>query len=91
MTRADLIKHLAGRHGVDPDDAQLVVREILDAMTDAISHGRRIEIRGFGSFAMSRIQPNLGRNPKTGEPVNVPAKVRPRFKAGKELTRRVTS
>lgn len=91
MTRSELIERLAGHHGVDPGEAKIVVQEILDAMTGAVSDGRRIEIRGFGSFALSRIPPRAGRNPKTGESVIVPGKARPRFKAGKELRERLVS
>jgi integration host factor beta subunit len=61
---------------------------ILDAMTDALSRGDRIEIRGFGSFALNYRPPRVGRNPKSGEKVQVPEKYVPHFKAGKELRER---
>jgi integration host factor subunit beta len=62
---------------------------MLDAMARALADGGRVEIRGFGSFALSYRPPRLGRNPKSGERVHVPAKYVPHFKAGKELRSRV--
>jgi integration host factor subunit beta len=58
-------------------------------MTDALAGGQRIEIRGFGSFALNYRPPRIGRNPKSGDRVQVPAKHVPHFKAGKELRERV--
>jgi integration host factor subunit beta len=62
---------------------------ILEALSEALVKGDRIEIRGFGSFALNYRPPRVGRNPKTGEKVNVPEKWVPHFKAGKELRERV--
>jgi integration host factor subunit beta len=90
-TRSEIIERLAGHHGIDPGEEKMVVQEILGAMARAVSDGRRIEIRGFGSFALSRIPPRAGRNSKTGESVVVPGKARPRFKADKELRERLAS
>ena len=70
-------------------DAEDAVKMILDAMTQALQQGHRIEIRGFGSFQRNRRPARMGRNPKTGEKVHVPGKFAPRFKAGKELRVRV--
>jgi integration host factor subunit beta len=67
----------------------MAVRAILDAMAATLVRGDRIEIRGFGSFALNYRPPRNGRNPKTGESVNVPAKYVPHFKAGLELRERV--
>jgi integration host factor subunit beta len=58
-------------------------------MTGALARGGRIEIRGFGSFALNYRPPRIGRNPKSGDKVQVPAKYVPHFKAGKELRERV--
>ena len=86
MNRADLIDRLADLHPtLQAKDAEMAVRVILDAMTDALSHGDRIEIRGFGSFALNYRPPRSGRNPKSGAKVEVPAKYSPHFKAGKEM------
>ena len=90
MTRADLIDRLAYLHTqLQAKDAEMAVRVNLDAMSDTLSRGGRIEIRGFGSFALNYRPPRLGRNPRTGAKVEVSAKYRPSFKAGKELRERV--
>ena len=65
------------------------VKAIIDLMSKSLSNGDRIEIRGFGSFSLNFRPPRVGRNPKTGDKVNVPAKNVPHFKAGKELRARV--
>ena len=90
MTRSDLIAKLAERYPqLVAKDAELAVKVILDAMAAALARGGRIEIRGFGSFALNYRPPRTGRNPKSGEKVQVPAKYVPHFKAGKELRERV--
>jgi integration host factor subunit beta len=90
MTRSDLIAKLAERYPqLLAKDADLAVKVILDAMTGALARGGRIEIRGFGSFALNYRPPRIGRNPKSGDKVQVPAKYVPHFKAGKELRERV--
>ena len=70
-------------------DTDLAVKTMLEAMTQALASGQRIEIRGFGSFSLSTRSPRVGRNPKSGEKVMVPGKQVPHFKAGKELRERV--
>lgn len=90
MTRSDLIAKLAERYPqLLAKDADLAVKVILEAMTDTMAKGGRIEIRGFGSFALNYRPPRAGRNPKSGEKVQVPAKYVPHFKAGKALRERV--
>ena len=90
MTRSDLISRLAERHPqLLAKDADLAVKVILDAMSSTLAQGSRIEIRGFGSFALNYRPARTGRNPKSGEKVQVPAKYVPHFKAGKELRERV--
>jgi integration host factor subunit beta len=90
MTRSDLIAKLAERYTqLLGKDAELAVKVILDSMSANLSRGGRIEIRGFGSFALNYRPPRLGRNPKSGDKVQVPAKYVPHFKAGKELRERV--
>ena len=86
MTKSELIVRLAERFPqLVAKDADYAVKMILDAMTDALARGDRIEIRGFGSFALNYRPPRTGRNPKSGEKVLVPEKYVPHFKAGKEL------
>ncbi|MDR2837601.1 MAG: integration host factor subunit beta [Azonexus sp.] len=90
MTKSELIARLAERFPqLVTKDADFAVKMILDAMTEALVRGDRIEIRGFGSFALNYRPPRTGRNPKSGEKVSVPAKWVPHFKAGKELRERV--
>jgi integration host factor subunit beta len=90
MTKSELIERLAERFPqLVAKDADYAVKMILDAMVDSLSQGGRIEIRGFGSFALNYRPPRVGRNPKSGEKVRVPQKYVPHFKAGKELRERV--
>ena len=92
MTKSELIARLATRFPqLVAKDADYAVKMILDAMTDALARGDRIEIRGFGSFALNYRPPRVGRNPKSGSSVEVPEKYVPHFKAGKELRERVDS
>ena len=90
MTKSKLINLLAARFSqLVHKDAELSVKAILDAMSNSLKDNNRIEIRGFGSFNLNYRPPRIGRNPKTGEKVNVPEKYVPHFKAGKELRARV--
>jgi integration host factor subunit beta len=86
MTRSDLVARLAERFGqLNQRDAEFAVKTILDAMSEALAKGHRIEIRGFGSFSISRRPPRMGRNPRSGEQVLIPEKLVPHFKPGKAL------
>ena len=86
MTRSDLVNKLAERFGqLTQRDTETAVKIILDAMSDALARGHRIEIRGFGSFSINRRPPRLGRNPRSGEKVTIPEKLVPHFKPGKAL------
>ena len=90
MTKSELIVRLAARFPqLVAKDADYAVKTILDSMTSALAQGDRIEIRGFGSFALNYRPPRVGRNPKSGARVQVPEKQVPHFKAGKELRERV--
>jgi integration host factor subunit beta len=86
MTRSDLVLALADQFGqLTQRDTEFAVKTILDAMSDALARGHRIEIRGFGSFSINRRPPRLGRNPRNGEQVMIPEKLVPHFKPGKAL------
>ena len=90
MTKSKIIAMLALRQTqLSFNDVDLAVTAILENMTNALSNGERIEIRGFGSFSIHYRPPRIGRNPKTGEPVSLLAKYVPQFKPGKELRERV--
>lgn len=86
MNRSALVELLAARFSqLTHQDADFAVTTILDAMNNALVRGHRIEIRGFGSFSVMRRAPRMGRNPHSGEPVNIPERHVPHFKPGKAL------
>jgi integration host factor subunit beta len=91
MTKSELIDAMAARANLTKARAELVVNCVFDAMTEALEKGEGIEIRGFGSFTVRPYKAYSGRNPRTGEPVPVPAKRLPFFKVGKELKELVNS
>ncbi len=86
MNRSDLIKLLFARFSqLTPSDADFAVTTILQAMSDALMRGHRIEVRGFGSFSVTQRAPRMGRNPRSGAAVNIPQNRVPHFKPGKSL------
>ena len=86
MNRSDLIDELAARFvNLTKSDTEFAVSTLLDALQDALVAGHHIEIRGFGSFSVSHRAARIGRNPRSGESVAVPAKRTIRFKPGKAL------
>jgi integration host factor subunit beta len=92
MTKSELIEKIANRQDQLPSrDVELAVKMILENMTQELVDNGRIEIRGFGSFCLHYRGPRLGRNPKTGEKVELSSKYVPYFKPGKELRDRVNS
>ena len=90
MTKRELIEKLAERiKDLSLKDSEIIVNTIFGSMTEALASGDRIEIRGFGSFQVKQRRSREGRNPRTGEKVDVEAKQVPFFKVGKELKERV--
>jgi len=90
MTKSELIEALVAKQpGVQPKLVEQGVRDILEAMVQTMANGERIEIRGFGSFSLHYRKPRLGRNPKTGDKVQLDGKYVPHFKPGKMLRERV--
>lgn len=89
MNKSELIETLAVKKGLSFKKAEEIINTIFDAMTDALIAGDRIEIRGFGSFVVNEYKSYTGRNPKTGESIEVKPKKLPFFKVGKELKERV--
>ena len=89
LTKSKLIDIIAERSGLPRKRAEKVVNTIFESMSEALIQGNRIEMRGFGSFAVKDYEPYTGRNPRTGEEVSVPAKRAIKFKVGKELRQRV--
>ena len=92
MTKSELIEVLSSKQPqLAYKDIELAVKTILEYMSSSLSNGERIEIRGFGSFSLHFRPARSGRNPKSGEPVDLSAKHVPHFKPGKELRERVNN
>ena len=90
MTKSELIDRISGKQSqLSSKDVELSVKAMIEYMSQVLSEGGRIEIRGFGSFSLHYRIPRVGRNPKTGTPVSLTGKYVPHFKPGKELRDRV--
>ncbi|SRR5690606_21726884 len=90
MTKSELIERIAARQPqLSLKDVELAVKTVLEQMSQTLATGERIEIRGFGSFSLHFREPRQGRNPKTGETVELTGKYVPHFKPGKEMRERV--
>jgi integration host factor subunit beta len=85
MTKAELVEKVADKIQLTQKQTETVVNILLNSITEALSEGDKVELRGFGSFRIRNRNPREGRNPKTGDTVQIPAKRVPFFKAGKEL------
>jgi integration host factor subunit beta len=92
ITKSDLIDNLSRKQGhLAYKDVELAVKSLIEMMSNALSVGERIEIRGFGSFSLHYRPPRVGRNPKSGDKVELPGKHVPHFKPGKELRDRANN
>ncbi len=90
MTRSELIAELARLNPhLMQRDVEAIVATVFDEITAALARGDRVELRGFGAFSVKDREPRVGRNPRTGEPVEVGSKRMPFFKAGKDLRERI--
>ncbi len=85
MTKAELVKDVARAAELTKKDAERLVEIVFESIIETLNQGEKIELRGFGSFRVRERGARRGRNPKTGDPVNIPAKRVPYFKPGKEL------
>ena len=85
MNKDNLIKKLSEKMKIQPRAAKVIIDTLFNEMSESLKKGERIEIRGFGSFAVRQYGAYKGRNPKTGKIVDVPSKKLPYFKVGKEL------
>ena len=85
MTKAELVEKVSGQINLTKKQTEVVVNTVFQSITDSLSEGRKVELRGFGSFRVRERNARVGRNPKSGAQVDVPAKRVPFFKAGKEL------
>ncbi len=92
ITKSELIERVIDKQrDLSARDVDLAIKAILAALSDSLSNGRRIEIRGFGSFSLHYRAPRVGRNPKTGNSVRLQGKYVPHFKPGKDLRDRVNA
>ena len=92
MTKSELIESLSLKQThLMQKDVELSVKLILDKVSNALAHQQRVEIRGFGSFALHHRPARQGRNPKTGDSVKIPPKYVPHFKPGKEMRERINA
>ncbi len=85
MNKAELIEQVAQKNDMTKVQAQTIVESILDSITSSLKKGEDVKIVGFGTFAVSERAASMGRNPRTGEEIKIPASKQPKFKAGKEL------
>jgi DNA-binding protein HU-beta len=85
MTKSDLIERLAGKADLTRPRAEELLDFLLNDVTEALKKGEKVNISGFGTFTVSNRQARTGRNPKTGEPIEIPASRSAKFKAGKTL------
>ena len=85
MNKSELIKNLSEQANISTDESTLVINTFVDSMKNALLEGDHVEIRGFGSFKVKNYGSYAGRNPRTGEKVEVESKRLPFFRAGKEL------
>ena len=85
MTKAVLVEEVARVTDLTKKDAEVIVDTVFRCIIDALHRGEKIELRGFGSFRLRQREPRKGRNPKTGDRVDVPSKRVPYFKPGKDL------
>ncbi len=91
MTKADLVEEVAAISRLSKKDSELVVNTFFATIVESLRRSEKIELRGFGSFKLRHRRARQGRNPKSGEKVDVPAKVVPYFKPGKDLRELVNS
>ena len=90
MIKSELVRKIADKNPhLYQRDVEKIVNAILDEVTDALARGARVELRGFGAFSVKRRDARLGRNPRTGDHVDVDEKIVPFFKTGKEMRERL--
>lgn len=91
MTKAELVEEVSKASELTKKHSEVIVNTVFHSIIDALKKGEKIELRGFGSFRIRQRGSRKGRNPKTGEQVDVPAKKIPYFKPGKELKELINS
>jgi DNA-binding protein HU-beta len=86
MKKADLVAQIADYAGISKKDAEAALAGFMDAVEGALKKGDSVQLVGFGTFMVSKRKATTGRNPKTGEPIQIPARNAVRFKVGKKLS-----
>jgi len=89
MKKSDLVEAISGKTGVAKAQAQTMIEDLFELIADALAKGEKIDLRGFGTFSTRDSAARTGRNPQTGETIQIPARRVPGFKPGKELRDRV--
>jgi integration host factor alpha subunit len=89
MKKADLVDTIAGKVGLPKAQVQQMVDDVFDLIAEGLRKGEKIDLRGFGTFSVRDSAARTGRNPQTGEAINIPARRVPAFKPGKELKEKV--
>ncbi|WP_420605773.1 HU family DNA-binding protein [Novosphingopyxis sp.] len=85
MNKQDLVNQVADTSGLSKSDASKAVESVFDTITSTLKSGGDVRLVGFGTFSVSQRKASTGRNPRTGEPMTIPASTQPKFKAGKAL------
>ena len=85
MNKSELVSAVTSTSGTSKGDAARAVDAVCDVITEALSRGEDVRLVGFGSFSVANRSARVGRNPRTGAPIHIPASRRPKFKAGKQL------
>ena len=85
MNKSEFVDHIAGQHSCTKKDAEKAIDIFTSSVIDALSQGKEISLVGFGNFTVSKVAARTGRNPKTQEPVQIPAYNQPKFKVGQKL------
>jgi integration host factor beta subunit len=89
MKKSDLVDAISGKAGLPKGQVQQMVDDVFDLIADGLAKGEKIDLRGFGTFSVRDSAARTGRNPQTGEAINIPARRVPAFKPGKELKEKV--
>jgi DNA-binding protein HU-beta len=90
MNKTDMVTKLAEKNGMTKKDAQKALNSLIEIISDEIKDGGRVALTGFGTFSIAERKPRTGRNPQTGQPIDIPAARVPKFKAGKVLKESVS-
>lgn len=88
MKKSDLVDLVSQKNKIPKSQAQQVLEDVFDAVTEALARGEKIDLRGFGTFSVRNSEARSGRNPRTGDAIAIPARRVPGFRPGKELKER---